>query len=117
MGDRARATIKVQVVINDADQLLVPELAGNEYFLPTAQESEISDQPRIFCVSTAVTQDPKGDQFVWVVDPEKRARKISVRTGDDRDGRTEIIEGLTGNERVIVNPQDLQEGAPLKVAE
>jgi RND family efflux transporter MFP subunit len=117
MGDRARATIKVQVEINDADELLFPEMAGTVFFLPTEQELEISDQPRIFCPSTAVDSDEQGNQFVWVTDREKRAIKIAVKAGEDRDGRTEIAEGLTGNERVIVNPQELQEGAPVDIAE
>ncbi len=117
MGDRARATIKVQVEINDADELLFPEMAGTVFFLPTERELEISDEPRIFCPTTAVDTDDDGNQFVWVTDAERRAQKIVVKAGDDRDGRTEIIEGLTGKERVIVNPQDLQEGAPVTIVE
>ena len=117
MGDRARATIKVQVEINDADELLFPEMAGTVFFLPTEQELQISDEARIFCPTTSVDRDDQGNLCVWVADPEKRAQKIAVTTGDDRDGRTEILTGLTGNERVIVNPQDLREGTPLRLAE
>ncbi len=117
MGDRARATIKVKVQINDADQLLFPEMSGTVYFLPTEQDSKINDQPRIFCPTSAVTRDDQGNQFVWVADAEKRAQKIAVKAGNDRDGRTEIIEGLAGQERVIVNPQDVQVGTPLVIAE
>ena len=117
MGDRARATIKVEVEITDADELLFPEMAGTVYFLPTKQDLEISDEPRIFCPSTAVDTDEEGNQFVWVTDPEKRARKIAVQAGNDRDGRTEIINGLTGNERVIVNPQEVREGVFLRIIE
>ena len=75
MGDRARATIKVQVEINDADELLFPEMAGTVFFLPTEQELEIGDQPRIFCPTTAVDTDDEGKQCVWVTDAEKRRRK------------------------------------------
>ncbi len=117
MGDRARATIKVKVEINDADDLLFPEMSGTVYFLPTQQELAIDDQPRIFCPTSAVDRDGDGNQFVWVVDAEKRATRISVTASDDRDGQTEIIDGLTGKERVIVNPTDLQEGTPVKVTE
>lgn len=117
MGDRARATIKVKVQINDADELLFPEMAGTVFFLPTAEELVTSDEPRIFCPSSAVETDEQNHQFVWVADSEKRAKKIAVKAGIDRDGRTEIMDGLTGRERVIVNPQELQDGMPLSIAD
>ena len=85
-------------------------MSGTVYFLPAQEELEISDEPRVFCPTTAIDRDDEGNRFVWVADHEKRARKIAIRTGDDREGRTEILEGLTGNERVIVNPEKMQEG-------
>ena len=116
MGDRARATIKVQVTIEDADGLLFPEMAGTVFFLPE-KGLEINDEPRIFCSADAIDTDAQGNQIVWMVDAEKRAKKMVIKTGDDRDGRVEIIEGLQGRERVIVNPKDLAEGTPLRVLE
>ena len=117
MGDRARATIKVKVTIEDADALLFPEMSGTVYFLPKEQALEVSDEPRMFCAVDAVDQDDEGNQFVWIVDSEKRAQKIDVKTGETRDDQTEVLEGLTGRERVIVNPADLKVGAPVKVIE
>lgn len=117
MGDRARATIKVLVDISDADEMLFPEMAGTVYFLPTRQELASGDEPRIFCPTTAVDRDDQGHHFVWIADPEKRALKIAVEVGQDRDGRTEILSGLSGNERVVVHPEGLQPGSPLTIAE
>jgi RND family efflux transporter MFP subunit len=117
MGDRARATIKVQVEIIDADALLFPEMAGTVFFLPTAGELEISDEPRIFCPTSSVVSDDEGNRSVWVADRDQRAVKVAVDAGDDRDGQTEILAGLTGNERVVVNPQGLQQGTPLNIIE
>lgn len=122
MGDRARATIKVQVVITDADELLFPEMAGSVFFLPMAKSSEssnelASDKPRMFCQSSAVDRREEGKQFVWVVDEEKRAQPIEIVAGEDRDGRTEILEGLSGKRRVIANPEELRKGTPVKVTE
>jgi RND family efflux transporter MFP subunit len=117
MGDRARATIKVQVRINDADQLLFPEMAGTVYFLPAEDVGQASDEPRIFCPESAVDSDDGDNQFVWVVDAEKRAQPIAVTAADNRDGRSEILSGLDGTERVIVNPQELHAGAPVAVVD
>lgn len=117
MGDRARATIKVQVEINDADELLFPEMAGSVFFLPTDNETEVSDEPRIFCPASAVTRDDSDQQMVWIVDSQKRAQPISVSAADNRDGRLEIVSGLDGSERVIVNPQLLRPGSPVTVVD
>lgn len=117
MGDRARATIKVKVTINDADELLFPEMAGTVFFLPKEKELEISEKPRYFCKSSSVDGDTEGNQFVWVVDSEKRAKKLDVKAGEDKDGKTEILEGLTGNERVVANPKELKPGTPVTVVE
>jgi RND family efflux transporter MFP subunit len=117
MGDRARATIKVQVEFNDADKLLFPEMAGTVYFLPTADVAPpTEDKPRTFCPSTAVvTRD--GKHFVWVVDREKRAQRLSIEIGDERDGRTELLSAVEPSTRVIVNPESLTDGAPVKVVD
>jgi RND family efflux transporter MFP subunit len=117
MGDRARATIKVEVAIEDADALLFPEMAGTVYFLPNEQDLEVNDEPRVFCPTSAVDSDEEGNQFVWLADPDKRAQKVPIKAGEDRDGRTEVLEGLVGRERVIVNPEELYEGAPLQIVE
>ena len=119
MGDRARATIKVQVEITDADELLFPEMAGTVYFLPQTDstQTEQSDEPRKFCPTSAVEKDENGEAFVWIVDKEKRAQRIAVEVGDDRDGRTEILRGEIRATRVIANPLGLYENAPVRVIE
>jgi RND family efflux transporter MFP subunit len=117
MGDRARATIKVKVKITDADKLLFPEMSGTVYFLPKEQELEISDEPRIFCPTDAIEVDEDGNQFVWIVDSEKRAQKIDIKAGDNKDGQSEVLEGLDGSERVVVKPKDLSVGTPVKIGD
>ena len=115
MGDRARATIKVQVVITDADELLFPEMAGTVFFL-SGENVQQSDEPRMFCPTSALTQDEEGNRFVWVSE-DKRAKRILVEIGEDRDGRTEILSGLFGDERVVARPSELREGTSLKIAD
>lgn len=117
MGDRARATIKVQVEIKDADALLFPEMAGTVFFLPTEQDDQVTDEPRFFCASSAIDRTEEGKICVWVIDGEKRAQKIVVSVGESRDGKTEILDGVDGTERVVVNPEELFDGAPTAVAE
>jgi multidrug efflux pump subunit AcrA (membrane-fusion protein) len=42
--------------------------------------------------------------FVYLVDAEGRARLRVVSTGESRDGRTEVLAGLSSGDRVVVNP-------------
>ena len=117
MGDRARATIKVKVAIEDADELLFPEMSGTVFFLPADDELEASDEPRIFAMTSAVVSDGDGETMVWVVDDEKRARSIMVEVGEQKESETEIVNGLDGKERVIVRPpEELKDGMLVKIA-
>jgi RND family efflux transporter MFP subunit len=128
MGDRARATIKVIVEILDADEFLFPEMSATVYFLPRESTARVDDSPRFFCPDNAVTRDSdttrdsetggEGDAaFVWTVDANGRAQKIAVTVSESRDGMTEVLEGLTGEERLIANPQSLVDGESVKVGE
>jgi RND family efflux transporter MFP subunit len=118
MGDRARATIKVKVEIVDADAALFPEMSSTVYFLPdeTGEAREIPER-RIFCPTEALVTE--GDAtFVWLVDEEERLRPVDVTAGVENDGRTEILKGLSGGERVVARPAvELRRGQLVKVAE
>ena len=117
MGDRARATIKVKVAIEDADELLFPEMSGTVFFLPGDAEEKVSDEPRIFALTSAVVTDSEGNSMVWTVDSEKRARSIQVEIGEEKDNETEILKGLQGKERLIVRPPDeIREGMLVTVS-
>jgi RND family efflux transporter MFP subunit len=118
MGDRARATIKVQVEIVDADGFLFPEMSGTVFFLAPHDGDPIDqDQPRMFCPANAVATATDGSHFVWVVDQQEHLVKKTVTTGESRDGTTEVVRGLSGGERVILDPQAWQEGQAVKVIE
>ena len=118
MGDRARATIKVKVEIVDADERLFPEMSSTVYFLPDETEApEEQPERRIFCPTDALVTE--ADQpHVWLVDGDGRVQKAEVKAGEDNDGQTEILDGLSGGERVVLRPPaNLQEGQQVKVVE
>lgn len=118
MGDRARATIKVKVEILNADGRLFPDMSATVYFLPDEKEPD-ADVParRVFCDSKAIVSSGS-EQFVWALDAENRVERTVVITGAERDGRTEIREGLSGGERVIVSPPEtLRAGLSVKIRE
>lgn len=118
MGDRARATIKVKVEITNADNRLFPDMSATVYFLPTGGTDEVDEsQTRVFCTSDGVRQDEAG-AFVWLLSEQNRAQRAEIEVAAERDGKTEITRGLSGGERVILNPPaDIRNGALLRVRE
>jgi len=123
MGDRARATIKVKVEILDVDERLFPEMSSSVFFLPqrgpgeeTAPKSKTSAR-RVFTRTAAIGRDESGS-YVWVVGEGDRLARVSVVIGADNDGRTEILEGLAGGQRVVLDPPaDLRPNQLVKVSE
>ena len=118
MGDRARATVKVRVEILDADERLFPDMGAKVFFLPQPGEKEEKiKERRVFCDSAAIVSEAE-KRFVWQVADDLRVRRTEVTTGNERDGRTEILEGLSGGEQVIVGPsENLQPGQAVKLRE
>ncbi len=116
MGDRARATIKVKVEILNVDARLFPNMSSTVYFLPEETETKASaPERRVFCDTEAIRADD-ASRFVWIADEQDRIRRQDVKTGSERDKRTEITEGLSGGERVIIATPGLESGQLVKIA-
>lgn len=118
MGDRARATVKVRVAFQDADQKLFPEMSATVYFLPEGQTQPVEHPaPRIFCPNDAL-HSANDQTWVWIVNREDRLQKTTVQIAERREDRTEIASGLTGGEKVVVSkPQDFRDGLAVKPAQ
>lgn len=104
MGDRARATVKVRVEIIDNDERLFPEMSSTVYFLASESvDSTNEGQSRVFCPTEAIVKS-ESETWVWLLTDAERLKKKTVSAGDSKDGRSEILSGLSGGEKVIVNP-------------
>jgi membrane fusion protein (multidrug efflux system) len=56
-------------------------------------------------------------RFVFIVDPQGRARRAPVRTGARAGGRVEIVEGLRPGQRVITEGVvKVTDGAQVRLA-
>jgi RND family efflux transporter MFP subunit len=121
MGDRARATVKVRVAIEDADEKLFPEMSSTVYFLPpdevvgAEKPTEEERGRRIFCPNDAL-QVAGSEVWVWVVGAEDRLKRVVVQVGEKKEGRTEIVSGLVGGERLVAGGSaDYRDGLVVKV--
>jgi multidrug efflux pump subunit AcrA (membrane-fusion protein) len=61
---------------------------------------DIEGIERVVVPSDAVISS-EAEQLVYVVDEENIAHETPVTTGRTLDGRTEILDGLNGGERVV----------------
>jgi HlyD family secretion protein len=48
----------------------------------------------------------RGPTFVWLLKDDNRAARVEVTIGSQVDGRAEVTSGLSGGERVILNPPE-----------
>lgn len=117
MGDRARATIKVKVEILDVDERLFPNMSSTVYFLPEETEEVESDQRRVFARNSAIVGDASGS-YVWIINQDDRVQRVDIVAGAKQDSRTEVMKGLTGGERIVLDPPaGLHAGQLVKVSD
>lgn len=118
MGDRARATVKVKVEILDADENLFPDMSSTVYFLSAkAPEAEVNQKARVFCSNEGIRSEGE-NSYVWTLTDDDRLAKTAIRLGERKEDRTEILEGLSGGEKVVVSEsKDFREGMLVKTAQ
>ncbi len=118
-ADRGKATVKVRIALHAKDARIVPEMGVRVAFLearqpPTAQAPE---PPKGVLVPAAAIVTRDGEQVAFVVNDGKVARRVVAigrSLGDDR----EVTQGLSGGERVVLDPPDnLADGARIRVAD
>jgi RND family efflux transporter MFP subunit len=103
-ADRSRATVRVRIAILEQDARIVPEMGVRVAFL-SADEATRAPEPEVSTVTVATSAIvQEGDQaFVFVLDGQHVARR-PVRTGASRGDVRQVLEGLTGGERVVLAP-------------
>jgi cobalt-zinc-cadmium efflux system membrane fusion protein len=91
--DPARRTVAVRVRVANPGQVLRPN-AFVDVVLPAA------DSPRVRVPSESIVTD--GDKvFVFLEDRPRHLVRSPVVTGRERDGETEVVQGLTSGQRYV----------------
>ena len=103
---RTRA-IRIRALIPNTDHLLRPGMLLRVELRANPQRSLSLPEQAIV---------PEGEHhYVFVVNEEGRVRRVEVRIGRRRPGAVEVLSGLSGDERVVVDGVDLRPGTPLQV--
>jgi len=121
-ADRGKATVKVRIALNEKDERIVPEMGVRVSFLEKAQPAQ-ADAPRPgVLVPAAAIVDRDGKRVAFVLgEPdagesvvEQHVVTVGRSFGDDR----EVTAGLEGGDEVVLDPpQDLVDGARVRIAE
>jgi len=104
-GDPVSRSYRVRIELANPERLRVGMTVDANLIVSERQDA-------LLVPSTAIR-----DKTLWTIDAEGRLRKHKVRTGVTGSGRTEVLEGLTPDARVVDSPAaDLSEGRTAREA-
>jgi RND family efflux transporter MFP subunit len=104
-ADRQKATVQVKVSFDKPDPRVLPEMGGKAVFL--REGTKVSGQGDRVFVPTSAVADRDGAKGVWVLQregTETRTRFFPIEAGPKEGDRTTVLGGLSGGERVILDP-------------
>jgi RND family efflux transporter MFP subunit len=109
--DPTQRTMLVEVAVDNRNGALLPGAYAQVHFALSAQGAPYT------LPGNALLFRPNGVN-VATVDNQQRVKLIKVQLGTDYGTRVAIASGLTGSERVILNPQDsIVDGAPVRIVQ
>jgi RND family efflux transporter MFP subunit len=113
-ADRAKATVMTKVAFEERDERVLPEMSAKVTFLSGDSAAAEAGRPPVLTVPSPAVVERSGGTAVLLVRDEK-AVETPVRTGRAIGNRTEILQGLTQGDRVILNPgPDIATGTSIK---
>ncbi|APR34285.1 efflux RND transporter periplasmic adaptor subunit [Paraburkholderia sp. SOS3] len=109
--DPTQRTMLVEVAVDNRNGALLPGAYAQVHFALSAQGAPYT------LPGNALLFRPNGVN-VATVDNQQRVKLVKVQLGTDYGTRVAIASGLTGGERVILNPQDsIADGAPVRIVQ
>jgi RND family efflux transporter MFP subunit len=112
-ADRQKATVRVKVAFQDADDRILPDLSARVSFTaePTTGKT---GRTRVMVPATAIrTVGGKKGVFRIV---EGRAKFQPLRTGPETQGQVEVLEGLSGGEQLVsTSSGEIRDGDRVRV--
>ena len=108
--DPAARTLRTEVRIENKDGTILPGMYGNVHL-------KVPNPNTAWIVPGDTTLARPDGTYVAVVDPNMRIRLQKLTVSRDTGRELEVIQGLRGDERLVVNPSDeIREGIEVKLA-
>ena len=103
-ADRDKATVQVKVAFAEIPSFARPEMAGTVVFLKPEAAAQAEERSAVL-VPTEAVQRGYSRNVVWRFD-EGRVREVRVELGEENGPAIEILEGLSGGERLVLGPHE-----------
>jgi HlyD family secretion protein len=113
-ADRQKATVKVRIGFDQLDPRVLPDMGVKVRFLDNTPAAVTPTHTIVELPSSAIFNvDEK--RYVWRVTDSKLER-VAVSAGADRSGRTEILSGISADDRVVSQAtEQLKDGMKVKI--
>ena len=110
-ADRSKATVRVRIGFVSRDARVLPDMGVKVAFLEEEVTAEAgAPASRVTMPTSALVRDA-GDAYVLAYQGGM-VRQLDISVGETRGGRTEVLAGLQGGERLVLSPsEDLQSAA------
>ena len=114
-ADRAKATVKVRIKLNQKDPRIVPDMGVKVSFLEEAKPGDTGKRAGVRIPAAAVVER-EGKQVVFVVGEKDVVTMTPVTVGEKMaDADVQVMSGLDSGATVVVSPPDtLQTGSRIK---
>ncbi|MBT6714915.1 MAG: efflux RND transporter periplasmic adaptor subunit [Elusimicrobiaceae bacterium] len=108
--DSSKRTVDVEIVIDNDEGMIKHGMFANVELVLDG----VFDKPSI--PTRAIKKDEKG-KYVFVLGAENKAEKRYIQTGFETDMLTEVISGISNEEKVVIVDFGLTEGETLVIIE
>jgi RND family efflux transporter MFP subunit len=115
-ANRQKATIQGKVEFIDGSAGVLPEMSARVTFLEDARPDEAPATTRVF-VPRETLLSRGGSMAVFTI-RDNHIIEVPVRIGPEVEGRIEILSGLEGGERLVINPSaEMESGTKVRIGE
>lgn len=113
--DKTKATVQVKVRFLSLDERILPDMSAKVAFL--SRDLSARQRQPVTAVPSAALVRQGGESSAWRIAADRIARVV-VEVGESFGEMTEVRQGLTVNDKVVLNPAaDLKDGMLVQVAE
>ncbi len=113
-ADRSKASVMVKVRFLEPDPRILPEMSAKVAFLSRPVTSG-EEQARTAVHGLVLIS--RGEQKALFLVQDDRVRETVVRTGESFGDMVEILSGAKAGDKVVLRPNQLKNGARIKIAE
>ena len=115
LADLKKNTIQAKIRLTSPGRGLYPEMICRVRFREKKAPEPAAAEPRALTVAGSAVVRDGGNTYVLRV-KSGRAVRVEVRLGEETDGRCPVEKGLAAGDRVILDPEGIEDGTEVSEA-